>query len=47
MKSHITKTGKDGAIYEKVLEELSLGGLCRDNKQVVSKVKNMLAFLHL
>jgi hypothetical protein len=39
--------GKDGAIYENVPKELSLQGFCRDKKQVVSKIKNMLAFLHL
>ena len=30
MQSHITKTGKDGAIYEK--DALSLRGFCRDTK---------------
>ena len=38
---------KDGAIYERDAEELSLRGFCRDKKQVVGKIKNMLAFLHL
>ena len=28
-------------------EELSLRGFSRDKKQVVSKIKNMLAFVHL
>ena len=40
MQSHLTKTLKDGAICEKVAEELSLQGFHRDKKQV-------LAFLHL
>ena len=31
----LTKTGKDGAIYEKVQEELSLRGFCRDKKRGV------------
>ena len=47
MQSHLTKTLKDGVIYEKDTEELSLGGFCQDKKQVVIKIKNMLAFLHL
>ena len=38
---------KDGAIYKKDTEELSLRGFCRDKKQVVSKIKNILALLHL
>ena len=46
MQSHLTKTLKDGAIYEKEAEELSLQGFCRDKKQVVNKIKNM-SFLHL
>ena len=37
----------NGAIYEKVTEELSLQGFCRDIKQVVSKIKNMLVVPHL
>ena len=36
MQSHLTKTGKDGAIYEQVPEKLSLGSFCWDKKQVVS-----------
>jgi hypothetical protein len=32
MQSHLTKTGKDGAIYEKAAEELSLQGFHRDKK---------------
>ena len=39
MQSHLTKTGKDGAIYEKAWINC--------HKHVVSKIKNMLAFLHL
>ena len=39
--------GKDGSIYEKVPEVLSLRGICRDKKKVVSKIKNMSMFLHL
>ena len=39
--------GKNGAIYEKDAEELSLRGFCRDKKQVASKMKNILQFLHL
>jgi hypothetical protein len=38
MQLHLTQTGKDGAIYEKVPEELSLGGFCRDKKHVVSTI---------
>ena len=33
-------------IYEKGAEEVPLQGFCWDKKQVVSKTKNMLAFLH-
>ena len=47
MQSHLTKKGKDGAIYEKVPEELSLRGFVWIKKQVVSNIKNMLAFWHL
>ena len=47
MQSHLTKTGIDGSIYEKVADELSLRSFCRDKKQVVSKIKMILAFLHL
>ena len=32
MQSHLMQTGKDGAIYEKVPEELCLGGFCWDKK---------------
>ena len=32
MQSHLTQKGKDGAIYEKVPEEPSLGGFCRGEK---------------
>ena len=46
MQSHLTKTLKDGAVYEKVAEEHCVRGFCRDIKQVFSKLKNMLAFLH-
>ena len=42
----LTKTGKDGAIYEKDAEDLSLRGFCRDKKQVVRKIKNMVVFLN-
>ena len=45
MQSHLTQTGKDGAIYMKYAEELSSQGFYRDKKQVVSKIKNMLPFL--
>ena len=45
MQSHLTKMGKDGAIYDEDAEELSLRGFRRDKKQVVSKIKNI--FLHL
>ena len=31
MQSHLTKTGKDGAIYQ-VSKELCLGGFCLDKK---------------
>ena len=44
---HLGKTGKDGGIYGKDAEGPSLRGFCLDKKQVVSKTKNMLAFLHL
>ena len=44
---HQTKTSKGGAIYEKDAEELSSQGFSRDKKQVVSKIKNTLAFVHL
>ena len=36
MQSHLTKTGRDGAIYDKV--ELSLRGFRQDKKHVVSKI---------
>ena len=38
---------KDAAIYKKDAEELSLRGFGLNKKQVVSKMKNMLAFVHL
>ena len=38
MQSHLLKMGKDGAIYKKASEE---------QKNHNSKIKNMLAFLHL
>jgi hypothetical protein len=38
---------KDGAIYERDAGKLSLRGFCLDKKQVVSKIKNMWAFLAL
>ena len=47
MQSHLRRTGKDGVIYEKDAEEVSLQGFCRDKKHVVSKTKNLLPFLHL
>ena len=47
MQSHLTQTEKEGAIYEKDAEQLSLQGFCLDKKHVVSKIKNMLASLHL
>ena len=47
MQSHLTKTEKDGAFYEKVPEELSLQGFCWDKKQVVSKIKNTLGVFAL
>ena len=34
MQSHLTKTLKDDAIYEKVAEELSLRGFHQDKKHV-------------
>ena len=33
MRSHLTNTGKDGVIYEKDAERLSLQGFYRDKKQ--------------
>ena len=49
MQLHLTKKSKDGAIYEKDTEERSFfyPRLLSGYKQVVSKIKNMLAFLHL
>jgi hypothetical protein len=45
---HAVVLNKDGgAIYVRDAEELSLLGFCLDKKQVVSKIKNMLAFLTL
>ena len=44
MQSHLRKTGKYGAIYEKVPEELSLRCLV---SKVVSQIKNMLLILRL
>ena len=44
------RTLKDGAIYERDSEKLSLQGFCRERKIffcVFSKIKNMLVFLHL
>ena len=38
MQSHLTKMGKDGDIYAKDAEELSLRGFCRDKKQGVSNI---------
>ena len=32
IKSHLTRTLKDGVIYEKAAEGLSLRGFCRDKK---------------
>ena len=40
MQSHLMKTFKDGVIYEKAAEELSLRGFRRDKKHVVSKKKS-------
>ena len=42
MQSHLTPTGKDVAKYEKVPEELSLGGFCRDQNNGLQN--NMFAF---
>ena len=47
MRSHDALNEDAGAIYEKDAEKLSSRGFCRDKKQVVSEIKNMLAFLHL
>ena len=47
MQSYLTKTLKDGAIYGKASEDLSLRGFRLDKKHVVGKIKNMLVFLHL
>ena len=41
MQSHLTKTVKDGVIYEKKAAELSLRRFRWDKKQVVSKIKNI------
>ena len=41
MQSHLTKTVKDGVIYEKEAAELSLRRFRWDKKQVVSKIKNI------
>ena len=46
MQSQLRKTGKDDAIYEKAAEGHSLRGCRQDKKHVVSKIKNMLVFLH-
>ena len=44
MQSHLTKTRKDGAIYNR---DISVRGFRLDKKHEVSKIKNMLQFLHL
>ena len=45
MQSNLTQTGKDGAIYEKVPEELSLRGFCQDKKQSGQQNKEYVCVL--
>ena len=47
MQLYLTKRGKDGAIYEKDAEELSLRGCRRDKKHVVSKNKEYVSVFSL
>ena len=45
--SHIKQRWGKMVWYVKDAEDLSLLGFCRDKKQGLSKIKNMLPFLHL